>query len=339
MSKQGDDEPIRFYSSKTAYAEFSNFSPHGFEIDGRYWPTVEHYFQAQKFPDHPDYQERIRQATTPKQAKSLGRTREVPIRLDWERVKEEVMRRALQAKFGSHAELRGILIETADRPLIEDAPTDSYWGSGRAGTGKNRLGVLLMELRAALRSAAPRSEKVKMLAGELHDPHVDELTLLRKQARELTRRLNATGVDEELERARLIQALLGSVGQDTWIEPPFFCDYGFNITVGDRVFFNFNCVVLDSGLVRIGDNVQIGPAVQLYTVNHPLNAAERRARLEFARPIEIGSDAWIGGGAVLCPGVRIGERAVIGAGSVVTRDIPADVLAVGNPCRVIRALG
>jgi maltose O-acetyltransferase len=119
------------------------------------------------------------------------------------------------------------------------------------------------------------------------------------------------------------------------MEPPFFCDYGSNILLGERVFFNFNCVVLDVCQVKIGDFTLFGPAVQIYTATHPMNAELRRTK-EFAKPIEIGSDVWVGGGAIICPGVKIGSTSVIGAGSVVTKDIPDGVVAVGNPCRVIR---
>lgn len=122
-----------------------------------------------------------------------------------------------------------------------------------------------------------------------------------------------------------------------WLQPPFHCDYGANILLGQGVFFNFNCVVLDVCEVRIGDFTQFGPSVQIYAATHPMQAALRRSR-EFGRPITIGSDVWVGGAAVLCPGVHIGSQAVIGAGSVVTRDIPERVFAAGNPCRVIREL-
>lgn len=128
------------------------------------------------------------------------------------------------------------------------------------------------------------------------------------------------------------------MGEGVWIEPPFHCDYGSNIILGDKVYFNFNCVILDCAAVTIGSNVCFGPAVQIYTATHPLNAIERRAGLEFAKSIEIADDVWIGGGAIICPGVRIGARSVIGAGSVVTRDVPADVIAAGNPCRALRTL-
>lgn len=182
-----------------------------------------------------------------------------------------------------------------------------------------------------------KTEKQKMLAGELYDPFDPELNAARARARELCRRLNDSREDEQSERARLLCELLG---RDTgvWIQPPFFCDYGVNISLGEKVFFNFNCVVLDVMPVRIGSNVLFGPAVQIYTATHPIEAAERRKWLEFARPVEIGSDVWIGGGVIILPDVRIGAGCVIGAGSVVTRDIPEGVLAAGNPCRVIRKL-
>jgi maltose O-acetyltransferase len=121
------------------------------------------------------------------------------------------------------------------------------------------------------------------------------------------------------------------------MQPPFYCDYGTNIELGERVFFNFNCIVLDVCPVRIGDFTLFGPAVQIYTPLHPFNAAQRR-REESGKPIEIGSDVWVGGGAIILPGVSIGSRAVIGAGSVVTRDVPEGVFAAGNPCRVIRTI-
>jgi maltose O-acetyltransferase len=121
------------------------------------------------------------------------------------------------------------------------------------------------------------------------------------------------------------------------MQPPFFCDYGTNILLGERVFFNCNCVVLDVYVVKVGDLTLFGPAVQLYTATHPMNADLRRKQ-KYARPIEIGSDVWVGGGAVICPGVKVGSKSVIGAGSVVTRDIPGSVFAAGNPCRVPREI-
>jgi maltose O-acetyltransferase len=182
-----------------------------------------------------------------------------------------------------------------------------------------------------------RSEREKMLAGELYDPLDPELVAARERARDLCQDLNATREAENDERRRILRTLLGVGGDTAWIQPPFFCDYGANIVLGERVFFNFNCIVLDVCEVRIGDFTMFGPAVQIYTATHPWNAELRRSR-EFARPITIGADVWVGGGAILCPGVTIGSRAVIGAGSVVTRDVPQGVLAAGNPCRVIREI-
>jgi maltose O-acetyltransferase len=181
------------------------------------------------------------------------------------------------------------------------------------------------------------TEKDRMLAGELYDPLDPQLCAERQRARDLCQALNATREEETAERARLMRELFGRE-TGAWIQPPFFCDYGTNMILGEKVFFNFNCVVLDVMEVRIGDNVLFGPAVQVYTATHPLNAAERRTWREFARPVEIGSDVWIGGGAIICPGVKIGAGTVIGAGSVVTREIPAGVVAAGNPCRVLRSL-
>jgi maltose O-acetyltransferase len=182
-----------------------------------------------------------------------------------------------------------------------------------------------------------KSEREKMLAGELYDPLDVELAHDRQRARELCRELNASQPGDTDARMRLITALFGTMS-DAWIEPPFYCDYGRNITLGRKVFFNFNCVVLDVMAVKIGDHTLFGPAVQIYTAMHPINAEERRRSLEFANAVTIGSDVWVGGAAVICPGVTIGDRAVIGAGSVVTRDVPADTFAAGNPCRVIRAI-
>jgi len=182
-----------------------------------------------------------------------------------------------------------------------------------------------------------KTEKEKMLAGELYDALDRQLVIERQRARNLLKRLNDSQEDEQQERSRILQALFNSE-TDVCVQPPFFCDYGTNIVLGRKVFFNFNCVVLDVAQVRIGDHVLFGPAVQIYTATHPMNALERRRGLESGQPVVIGDDAWIGGGAIICPGVTIGARSVIGAGSVVTRDIPEDAFAAGNPCRVIRPL-
>jgi maltose O-acetyltransferase len=181
------------------------------------------------------------------------------------------------------------------------------------------------------------TEKEKMLAGELYDPLDSELVQARDRARDLCRDLNATRAKDKEERRRILKELFGKGGASVWMEPPFFCDYGSNILLGERVFLNFNCVVLDVCQVKIGDFTLFGPAVQIYTAAHPMNA-ELRRKQEFGKPIEIGSDVWVGGGAIICPGVKIGSKSVIGAGSVVTKDIPEGVVAAGSPCRVIREI-
>jgi len=185
--------------------------------------------------------------------------------------------------------------------------------------------------------SARMTEREKMLAGEMYDPLDPELAAGRERARDLCQDLNATRESQEGERRRILRALFGKGGDSVWLQPPFFCDYGTNIELGERVFFNFNCIVLDVCRVRIGDYTLFGPAVQIYTPMHPFDA-ERRRREEFGKPIDIGADVWVGGGAIILPGVRIGSRAVIGAGSVVTRDVPEGTFAAGNPCRVIRAI-
>ena len=168
------------------------------------------------------------------------------------------------------------------------------------------------------------SERQKMLAGELYNPLDPDLVAARQRARDLCQALNGTREAEEEERRRILRELFGAGGDSVWMQPPFFCDYGSNIELGERVFFNFNCVVLDVCSVRIGPFSLFGPAVQIYTATHPFNAEQRR-REESGKPVEIGSDVWVGGGAIVLPGVRIGSRAVIGAGSVVTKDVPERV--------------
>jgi maltose O-acetyltransferase len=154
------------------------------------------------------------------------------------------------------------------------------------------------------------TEREKMLAGELYDPLDPELVAARVRARDLCQTLNATREREEDTRRRLLVELFGAGGGDVWMQPPFFCDYGSNIFLGKRVFFNFNCIVLDVCEVRIGDFTLFGPAVQIYTATHPLEAELRRSQ-EFGKPVAIGSDVWVGGAAVICPGVTIGSRSVI----------------------------
>jgi maltose O-acetyltransferase len=181
------------------------------------------------------------------------------------------------------------------------------------------------------------NEREKMLAGELYDPHDPELVELRERARDLCFDLNATRERDADLRRRILTDLLGAGGGTVWMQPPFYCDYGVHIHLGERVYFNFNCVVLDVCRVEIGDFTLFGPAVQIYTATHPMDA-ELRRKEEFGKPVTIGKDVWVGGGAIICPGVSIGSRTVIGAGSVVTRDIPANVFAAGNPCREVRAI-
>jgi len=180
-----------------------------------------------------------------------------------------------------------------------------------------------------------KTEKQKMLAGELYLPGGPELAADEAANKVWLTRYNATGALPASERHGLLKEHFRHVGQGAVVRPPFFCDYGYNISLGDGVFLNFNCVILDIVAVTIGDRTQIGPAVQIYAADHPRDAATRRDGLEFGRPVKIGSDVWIGGGAIIVPGVTIGDGAVIGAGSVVTRDVPAGATVVGNPARRI----
>ena len=181
------------------------------------------------------------------------------------------------------------------------------------------------------------SHKRRMLAGELYSGQDAELVADHLRARRLMDRINAAPADAEAERQALFQALFASFGEGAVIRPPFHCDYGSNIRIGRRSFVNYGCVMLDCGAITIGDDVQIGPAVQIYTPDHPLDPAERRSGLESARPVVVGNNVWLGGGAIICPGVTIGADTVVGAGSVVVRDLPPGVVAVGNPCRVVRS--
>lgn len=183
-----------------------------------------------------------------------------------------------------------------------------------------------------------RSEKEKMIAGELYLPSDAQLTAERLRCRQLLRSFNGSDPADEEGRARTLRSLLGHAGHDAFIEPPFHCDYGYNIRVGARFYANFLCVILDPAAVDIGDDVFFGPGVHIYTATHPVDAAERVRGPELARPVRIGSRVWIGGGSILLPGVTIGDGTTIGAGSVITRDVPAGVAAAGNPCRVLRVL-
>ena len=177
-----------------------------------------------------------------------------------------------------------------------------------------------------------------MVAGEPYDASDPELVAARARARELTARYNTTSQEDGDERRALLTELFEEVGDGAWIEPPFQCDYGWNITLGDRVFLNFNCVILDCAPVTIGALTQIGPAVQLCAATHPVSPEERAEGVEYAKPISIGRNVWIGAGAIVGPGVTIGDDAVIGAGSVVLRDVPARSVAAGVPCRILRSI-
>lgn len=181
-----------------------------------------------------------------------------------------------------------------------------------------------------------KTEKEKMLAGELFDPQDKLLSEERLQARLLLKKINDTPENERKVRLRLIKQLIPQAKAALWIQPPFQCDYGTHIITGENVFFNFNCVVLDVATVTIGNRVFIGPQVQLYTALHPEDPELRAGGKCYGKAITIGDDVWIGGNSVICPGVTIGSRSIIGAGSVVTKNIPDDVFAAGNPCKVIR---
>ena len=186
---------------------------------------------------------------------------------------------------------------------------------------------------------AARSEKQKMLAGELYNASGPELLGERHAAQRLLARYNASDTGDTTGRLGLLRQLLGAVGEDANIQPPFRCDYGYNIRLGRNCFINYNCVFLDCAAIEIGDDLQMAPAVQLYTATHPLDRATRIAGWESAKPIRIGNGVWIGGGAIVLPGVTIGDGCVIGAGSVVTHDLPPGSLAIGNPARITRTLG
>lgn len=190
------------------------------------------------------------------------------------------------------------------------------------------------------------TEREKMLAGRLYDCGDAELLDLWHTAKDLVRDYNRTDSRDLAEKERILDALLGGRGKNVWITPPFFVDYGRNIYLGDNCEINMNCVFLDDNRIVIGKNALIAPCVQIYTALHPLNAADRfgepKADGSFAfcktrtAPVAIGDNVWIGGGAILMPGVTVGDNVVIGAGSVVTRDIPSNTIAFGNPCRAVR---
>ncbi len=181
------------------------------------------------------------------------------------------------------------------------------------------------------------TEKDKMLIGELYDPNDPQLAADRKTARALCVKLNSLDPAEAFAKKQLLSALFGQ-RIDADITPPFHCDYGYNLKLSAGTYINCNCVFLDIVRIVVGKGTIIGPGVHVYTALHPMNPEERKTGREYAKPVTIGSNVWIGGGVIVCPGVTIGDDAVVGAGSVVTRDVPARTFAAGNPCRVIREI-
>ena len=183
------------------------------------------------------------------------------------------------------------------------------------------------------------TEKEKMIAGMPYRANDPELIGLRRDVRIKLAVYNKSEIAEPAVTTQILTTILGEIGAGGWIEPPFYCDYGFNIKVGKDFYMNFDCVVLDVAPITIGDNVMCGPKVQLLTATHSLDAGERNfSGTELGKSIIIGNRVWLGAGAIICPGVTIGDEAVIGAGSVVTRDVPPKVFAAGNPCRVIKTI-
>src|SRR5262245_54247025 len=231
-------------------------------------------------------------------------------------------REASRRPFGLCASLlRRTFTPDADRRRASGAswPTRGVHHFGSRG-GRSRMG----------------SEKAKMLTGELYRASDPELVRDRRRCRSVLRAFNAQ--EDEEQRLALLKQLLGGVGDGAFIQPPFACDYGYNLFIGDGVFVNFNTVILDCAEVRIGDGTQLGPGVQLLAADHPRAPQDRRSLLELARPVSIGSNVWLGAAAIVLPGISVGDDSIIGAGSVVTRDIPSGVMAVGAPCRVVSTL-
>lgn len=182
-----------------------------------------------------------------------------------------------------------------------------------------------------------RTEKEKMIAGDLYSSTSNEVLkqdLL--QARQLLFDFNHSAPNEQQKRHQIISMLFQQTPASFFIEPPFRCDYGFNISIGEGFYANFDCIMLDGAPIRIGERVCFGPRVGLYTANHPIDKDIRALELEFSSPITIGDDVWLGGNVVVMPGITIGSNVIVGAGSVVTKDIPSNVIAVGNPCQVLR---
>jgi maltose O-acetyltransferase len=181
-------------------------------------------------------------------------------------------------------------------------------------------------------------QKERMLAGELYIADDPELAIDARRAALLVEQFNSSSAAAPERRQALLRELLGEIGDGVEVRPPFYCDYGYQISIGPGTFVNFGAVLLDVARITVGADVQVGPNVQLLTPTHPIDAAQRRAKWEAAEPITVRDNVWLGGGAIVLPGVTIGENTVVGAGSVVTRDLPADVVAAGNPARIVRDL-
>lgn len=185
----------------------------------------------------------------------------------------------------------------------------------------------------------PRSNRERMLAGDLYIADDPDNEAIAREAMRLTAEYLRAESAGEPDARRHLEALLGSLGEGAYVKPPLFVDYGENVHVGARTFVNSNLTALDVATITIGEDCQIGPNVQLLTPTHPVDPQPRRDKLEAAQPITLGDNVWLGGGVIVCPGVSIGDNTVVGAGAVVTRDLPADVVAVGNPARVVRRIG
>jgi maltose O-acetyltransferase len=182
------------------------------------------------------------------------------------------------------------------------------------------------------------SEKEKMLAGEMYDPADPTLVAERREARHRTREYNETDVEADGRRRELLSDLFGSVGDGSVVEPPFRCDYGYNVHVGEDFFANYDCVFLDVCRIEFGDECMLGPGVHVYTATHPLDAERRVSGREYGKPVTVGDRAWLGGHAVINPGVTVGDDVVVSSGSVVTDDVPDGVVVRGNPARVVQEL-
>jgi len=183
-----------------------------------------------------------------------------------------------------------------------------------------------------------RSQKEKMLAGDLYIAHDPELKKDNKKAKKLLREFNQTTEEQIPRRQEILKDLFKKVGNEPYIEPPFYTDYGCNTEIGDGFYANYECIILDIANVKIGNDVLFGPRVGIYTAGHPIDAVIRNELFEYGKPIEIGNSVWVGGNTVFNPGVKVGNNVVIGSGSIVTKDIPDNVVAVGNPCKVLRKI-